>query len=574
MSDIKSQSAFIRQDNDKYSLPFNDKWFTRNDDEIITELKKVILSCERSKYFILKVQNFFVIDDYPTIMKMLYEQEKIKSDSKDKDFNRYDYIALKDSDIRLLVVDYFIKVKYPKKENQGEKILRVLIMVPRFVDKYYSKIFGNYYCPKCQIVDGSTYNNSTSNAKCQNVTFKSLFMATRIYKYVANFDFINHPVPIKGVYFNTNIFSKPVPVMKYILARYGLLGAMQAMGVTELYIHGENPKNDNWYTLKKHNIFISMPKYLFERDNVAQSLMYTIYLSITSKEFTADSLWTNAFWLRSLGESYSNKNPEKGLSVLESLESIYDIPTKEALRLPEQYKRNIYDVLIWIIREFSALMQKSNLDIGTKRVRLAEYIAALYAMKLSKGMFSFSEEGENIQIQQIEKRVFTFPDYLLKAISRDRIMASKNNVNDLDSFGALKWTFKGVSGLGDNKDSAIPFGYKQVHPSQLGRIDVDSSSPNDPGMGGMLCPMSPVYDNYFSDFSEPNTWRDDVRDMIMEYQKMLNLKQVFVRQRQIGIAPDMAAEELIDETIQITEQKIIPFIIQVDESMIDISPMK
>ena len=178
------------------------------------------------------------------------------------------------------------------------------------------------------------------------------------------------------------------------------------------------------------------------------------------------------------------------------------------------------------------------------------------------------------QIQQIEKRVFTFPDYLLKAISRDRIMASKNNVNDLDSFGALKWTFKGVSGLGDNKDSAIPFGYKQVHPSQLGRIDVDSSSPNDPGMGGMLCPMSPVYDNYFSDFSEPNTWRDDVRDMIMEYQKMLNLKQVFVRQRQIGIAPDTAAEELIDETIQITEQKIIPFIIQVDESMIDISPMK
>ena len=96
MTDIKSQSAFIRQYNDKYSLPFNDKWFTRNDDEIITELKKVILSCERSKYFILKVQNFFVIDDYPTIMKMLYEQEKIKSDSKDKDFNRYDYIALKD----------------------------------------------------------------------------------------------------------------------------------------------------------------------------------------------------------------------------------------------------------------------------------------------------------------------------------------------------------------------------------------------------------------------------------------------------------------------------------------------
>ena len=184
-----NQYEFIRKFNDENRKIFNDELFERNDDEIIEELKKVILSCERHKYFILKVQKFTVIEDYPTIIRMLREQENIKSDSKDKDFNKYDYIALKDSDIKLLVVDYFIKVKYPKKEGHGEKNLRVLIMVPRFVDKYYFKIFGNYYCPKYQIVDGSTYNNANSNAKCQNVTFKSLFMATRIYKYIVDFHF-------------------------------------------------------------------------------------------------------------------------------------------------------------------------------------------------------------------------------------------------------------------------------------------------------------------------------------------------------------------------------------------------
>ena len=115
MSNNIGQFQFIREFNDKNRTPFNDKLFDRSDDEIINELKKVILSCERNKYFTLKVQNFFVVDDYPTMMKMLREQEKVKSDSKDKDFNRYDYIALKDSDIRLLVVDYFIKIKYPKK---------------------------------------------------------------------------------------------------------------------------------------------------------------------------------------------------------------------------------------------------------------------------------------------------------------------------------------------------------------------------------------------------------------------------------------------------------------------------
>ena len=569
-----NQQQFIRQFNDANRRSFNDKLFERNDDEIIEELKKVILSCERHKYFTLKVQKFTVIEDYPTIIRMLREQENIKSDSKDKDFNKYDYIALKDSDIKLLVVDYFIKVKYPKKEGQGEKNLRVLIMVPRFVDKYYFKIFGNYYCPKYQIVDGSTYNNANNTAKCQSVTFKSLFMATRIYRYIVDFKFENTPTPVRGIYYNSSIFNKMVPVMKYILAKYSLLDTMNALGVPEFYVTDTNPNNDDWYTLKRYKVYLSMPKYIFDNDPVAQSLMYTVYLGISNKEYTADMLWKQIFWLKSLGESYNSKFPEKGMSVLESLESIYDIPTKESLRLPEEHKKNIYSVLIWIIREFSELRQKNNFDIGVKRLRLAEYIAALYAVKIAKGMFTFSDEGEKIQISQIEKRIFTFPDYLLKAISRDRIMVSKSNVNDLDAFGALKWTFKGISGLGDTKDSAIPSGYKQVHPTHLGRIDIDSSSPNDPGMSGMLCPMAKTYDNYFSDFSEPNNWRNDVRDMLNEYKKMKNLKQVYILQKEIGLVPDDTKLESIEETENIIEEKIMPFIIGVDESMIDIAPVK
>lgn len=568
------QQELIRKFNDENRASFNEKLFERSDDEIIQMLEKVILSCQRSKYFTLKVQNFTVVEDYPTIMKMLREQESIKSDSKDKDFNRYDYIALKDSDIKLLVVDYYIAVKYPKKENQGEKTLRVLIMVPRFVDKYYFKIFGNYYCPKYQIVDGSTYNNANNTAKCQSVTFKSLFMATRIYRYIVDFKFENTSVPVRGIYYNSSIFNKMVPVMKYILAKYSLLDTMNALGISEFYVTDKNPNNDDWYTLKKHKIYLSMPKYIFDNDPVAQSLMYTVYLSITNKDYTADMLWKQIYWLKSLGESYNSKFPEKGMSVLESLESIYDIPTKESLRLPEEHKKNIYSVLIWIIREFSELRQKNNFDIGVKRLRLAEYIAALYAVKIAKGMFTFSDEGEKIQISQIEKRIFTFPDYLLKAISRDRIMVSKSNVNDLDAFGALKWTFKGISGLGDTKDSAIPSGYKQVHPTHLGRIDVDSSSPNDPGMSGMLCPMAKTYDNYFSDFSEPNNWRNDVRDMLNEYKKMKNLKQVYILQKEIGLVPDDTKLESIEETENIIEEKIMPFIIGVDESMIDIAPVK
>lgn len=593
---INNQAEFIKKYNNLHREKFNDVLFDRSDDELIEELKKVILSCERSKYFTIKVTKFTVIDDYATMINMLKEQEDVKHQSKDNEYNQYDYINLRDSDVRLLVVDYFIKVPFPKKDSVGEKNLRVLIMVPRFVDKYYFKIMGNYYCPKFQILDGSTYNNSGSSSKCQNVTFKSLFMATRIFRYIVNVRYESGEERAL-VFYNSAIFSKKVPVMKYILAKYGVYGTMVAFGIPELYITDTNPKREDWYTLCKGTIYISAPRFLLDRDPILQSLVYTIYSSINHKDgYNAKDIWSTDFWRASLGDSYNSKasssakgvkkpsdvdtsdSPyaraiEKGESVLESLESIYDIPTKEALRLPEQYKRDIYCVLIWILREFAVLSQTDNLNISTKRRRLAAYCAALYGMKLSSGMFQFSGE-KNIQVSQIEKRIHTFPDYLIKAISRDRTINNRSSVNDLDSFGAIKWTFKGIQGLGEAKDSTVPDIYRQAHPSHLGRIDLDSSSNGDPGMSGMLCPMAKTFDNYFSDFSEPNMWREEMRCLLREY-KQAKGKQEIIKMRQvIGMTPILGNEGIIDEDIKIAENMIIPFVMDVDKEMIDIGKVE
>lgn len=569
---INNQAEFIRKFNDTHREPFNDALFERSDDEMIEELKKVILSCERNKYFTIKVTNFTVVDDYGTMIKMLKEQENIKHQSKDMDYNQYDYIDIRDSDVRLLVVDYFIKVPAPKKDSPGEKNLRVLIMVPRFVDKYYFRIMGNYYCPKFQILDGSTYNNAGSSSRCQNVTFKSLFMATRIFRYTNELKF-EDGTTLPVVFYNSAIFNKKVPVMKYILAKYGLYNAMVALGIPELYIHDKNPHLDHCYTLCKGNVYISIPKYLFERDHIVQSFIYTLYLSINSRDISCVSdLWKTDYWKLTLGDSYGSKSVEKGESVLESLESIYDIPTKEALRLPEPHKKDIYCVLIWILREFDILAQTDNLNIATKRRRLAAYCAALYGMKLSSGMFTFSSE-KNIQVSQIEKRIHTFPDYLIKAISRDRTISSRSSVNDLDSYDAAKWTFKGIQGIGEAKDSTVPDIYRQAHPSHLGRIDLDSSSNGDPGMSGMLCPMTKTSENYFSDFSEPNLWREELRLLWKEYRKVKGKQEVFQMRSVIGLTPDINEEGMLAETINIAEQTIIPFVMDIDSSMIDVAPV-
>lgn len=570
---INNQQQFIRQFNDVHREKFNDDLFKRDDDEMIDELKKVILSCERSKYFTIKVTKFTVVDDYATMMKMLRDQEAIKHQSKDSEYNQYEYITLKDSDVRLLVVDYFIQVPSPKKDSPGSKNIRVLIMVPRFVDKYYFKIMGNYYCPKFQILDGSTYNNSGSNSKCQNVTFKSLFMATRIFRYTVDVHFENGESR-SAVYYNSAIFNKKVPIMKYILAKYGLFGTLQAFGIPEFSITNTNPNKKDYYTLAKGSLFINVPTFLFDNDHILQSLVYTIYMSINTKDGAKpNDLWSKEYWLRSLGESYNNKSTEKGESVLESLESIYDIPTKEALRLPEIYKKDIYCVIIWILREFSILSQTDNLNVSTKRRRLAAYCAALYGMKLSSGMFTFSSE-KNIQVNQIEKRIHTFPDYLLKAISKDRTINNRSSVNDLDSFTAIKWTFKGIQGLGEAKDSAVPDIYRQAHPSHLGRIDLDSSSNGEPGLSGMICPLVKTTDNYFSDFSEPNLWREEVRCLLRQYKKIKGTKEIIKMRQVIGLTPNIGENGVLDEDIKVMENMIIPLVMNVDQSMITVDKVE
>src|SRR5574343_519547 len=147
-----NQKEFIAAYNNEYREQFNPVLFTRNDDSIIEHLKEVILSAQRDKFFTIKVKGFRVIEDYREI----------------------DNIDLKDSEIKLLEVDYNL-------EANGEKQdIKIYISVPRIVDKYYFRIAGSTYSAMYQIVDGSTYNNSDSSNKKvdQSVTLKKIGRAS------------------------------------------------------------------------------------------------------------------------------------------------------------------------------------------------------------------------------------------------------------------------------------------------------------------------------------------------------------------------------------------------------------
>ena len=106
---IVSQAQWIHDFNDEFRPHFNDELFQRDDQDIVDEISKVIYSCQKDKYFTLKVLSIDTITDYEEIYNTLrdhYESRKKKSDKRP---NPYDYINIKDSAIILLKVKYFIQ---------------------------------------------------------------------------------------------------------------------------------------------------------------------------------------------------------------------------------------------------------------------------------------------------------------------------------------------------------------------------------------------------------------------------------------------------------------------------------
>lgn len=559
MNKYLNQNEFIRHFNDENREEFNPVFFYRSDDDIIQELQKVVLSCQRDKYFLIRVESFEVKNGYEEILEEL-RLDEMNRNPKDKD-NKYNYISLKDSKIKLLIINYYIRIYDGKPDNpDNSKRLRVLIEVPRIVDKYYFQIFGNVYSSMFQVVDGSTYNNTSSNSKTQCVTLKTILMSIRLYRYKKHIDTVNYGT-IPCIFFLSRIFNKPVLIMQYFLAKYGIYKLCEALKIIDFRVSDKyDPELDkDRYVVKKNNIYLSLPIYIYENDQVAQSLMYTIYTGIKS-DASMQNIFTKDYWVKSLGGAFGNRTEKKGYSILDSLESVYDIPTQSSIRLPYEDKKDIYSILIWATREFSALRQKDIFDISFKRLRFPEYIAALYAMKVSKGIFRIADSG-SVTIDQIVKAINVYPDYLLKQITKDKLINYKNLVSDADALYALKFTYKGVSGIGEdanNKGSSVPPAFRRVHPSHLARVDLDTSSATDPGLSGMLCPLADIYDNSFSDYEEPNSWREKSDELLRNYRELMGYQQAIEFKKDLGYEVDNSRLALIGESMDMIRDLLSP----------------
>ena len=556
------QAQFMRQFNETHREDFNPQLFQRDNDEIIQAIRDVVESCQRDKYYTLKLLSFTPIYDYEEIYNTLRNHEEKRRKKNDKSDNIYDFINIRDTDMCLIKIEWLVRHNGVERiEENGktrevvnpEQVLEVLIAVPRFTRKYYFRLSGNYYSTIFQIVDGSTYNNSTaSQSKVDTVTMKTMFMPIRIFRsFNEHMVDMNTNLPVKTIEYQSIIFNNVVNVIYYILAAYGLYGTFQFLEIRSVWLSNKPVLRDDVYCFEKNGVYIVCDKYCFDNDAVVQSLCGTLYDGIMKIE-DINELFDQRYWLKNLGMAFKNASVSKGLFVLDSIDGIYDNITLNDLHLPMRDKENIYCVLRWLIREFSNLRSKENVDVRTKRIRIADYIAAVYATKLNKGIHRISDMGNRVTLKKVIQAVYTAPMFLISGISgatMSNLVSYRDLVNDLDSMTALSYTYKGISGLGEDGSSIQPV-YRYVDPSHIGILDMDASSASDPGMSGMICPMAKLYgnDSSFSDYQEPNEWRNNYFPIEAKYKEGTRKPLTFDKEPEgydyLGMREKIVQEEL------------------------------
>lgn len=558
------QRQFIHEFNKTQIEPFNEEIFTRSSDKIIYYLELMLLSCQRKMgidgYFTLEIENFEVVDDYKQCQQILgkYLDAVLKRSAKIKAAmdNRYEYIDLKPTDLRLLILTYKFET------YEGVDRYEQIFAIPRIVNKFFVNINDNQRTLMFQLVE-STYNNATSTSKHTMVTMKTIFNAIRIFRHTEVRTTTQGEDVVLATY-DADLFKKSVPVVVYLFAKMGFIPTIQFLGLDGFIILTTyDPQNDYYYTFcprKTAGMYISCPKDFLKMNQVAQHVINALCIEFTKKTAVFPDILGRQAWIYLLGRHFNLATPyDKGISVLSSLSLIYDKITQETIYLPEVDKKDIFCIFRWMLYEYDSLYLKNNLDMRLKRIRCEEYIPAMLAPKISKAIYALSDMGDRVTLKQIKKRLTIDPLYIINELAKSSLSNFHDMVSDVDCFVATKETNQGVSGISDGTSQSLPECYLYLNESHIGIMGLSESSASSVGSSSNLTPFTKFDQNgYFStwNFQEPDTYREKLEAQVKEAKENSPLKTVVEFVKPLNIRDDTNVPELDIGKLTIDQETI------------------
>lgn len=541
---------FIR----KFRNPYEDKV---NVPLIKRQLEKPLHQCVLDVFRSLEVTDKVKLIDY----RHITDESKIEASkfviSRKKNKNKNS----KKEPLKRLLIQYdrfTVLVMLFKLINKGQvKYKTVEIMLPKPDANGNYTLKGKRYFLLYQLVNNSTY--VTKNC----IVLKGL-MPLCISRRVTTLTDTNENDYKVPSYYILN-FKKIFNPLLFCCCKLGFRGALEYYGVAPIFnlCKPNAPETeDKLYFNINNNFKLSVVKQMFENHQYVTSVTCMIKELLTERNVTPnfERISDCDYWLEELGFMYVKENcHEVGVGTIIFFERLIDEGNKDMLKMYNINKKNVYSVTRTIIQNFTEFKKKDNNDLSNRRLRLNEYIAADLSKRFGQTVNRILGKGNKLKMETLEGAFKIRPDIIFSLLNRSPIKSYDDRINDSDFFSCLRYTIKGPNSIGNNKkkEQNIKDTDRSVHPSFVGKIDLDVCSSSSPGMGGVMTPFVETHGLYFSDEMEP---QDRAFEAIKDVERYGNDK--FDVNINMGETYEEYIErlEFIDKTVTKTHDNLFDYI--------------
>lgn len=474
-----------------------------NDDDLIEYLVSSCKSLEVLKY--VKFLGYEYTDDETKIDLNYYMTTRKKSKKK----NDTKYMYLQDSRYGELTLKFQLTCK------DDTCLLTKKLLVPVADENGYYTIKGKKYFLLYQLVESSTYTTR------QSLILKSLMPVSikRNHKTFKDTDGNEYTAPTYVIF----VFRKEVDILLFYFAKIGVKKALQYFSVGKIinFVESEEDKENNIYFNINSKMLIEVNKHFFQKHQYVQSIVFMI-LSICSNRLQFENLENKSYWVEKIGSmnvTNAYNYYEKGMNTLTFFDRMLDETTKKIIKVHDENKKNIYSVVRWMIQNYNELKKKDNLNLNNKRLRCNEYIASLLTKAFSDRVNRIIALGNKANIDKV-KEIFKFPgDIIMQQLYKSGLLRYDDKINDMDFFSKFKFTLKGPNALGNKNDNTISVKLRGIHPSYIGKIDINVCGNSDPGTSGVITPFCKTDGLYFDESMEPENFKYDFEKEIIENRK-------------------------------------------------------
>ena len=430
--------------------------------------------------------------------EMSYDESEIKTRGKKNN----KWISLDESRLNLIKLHFEVTGIFGRKrEVKTEKVEKVLLY-PKLIDDFYFLLDGVTYFPIYQIIDLATYNTATS------LRLKTLLMPMVLREEDTMFEDTEGNEHSDTTYV-VDLFKYKLNTLFYYFAEYGYdigyLFGYSDKDIGLININDEELENKSHYKLfeiNKKGLHVYVHEDMLEEGTFKKkfSLMYLDMINFNSR-MTIDKISNNDYWKKRLGAVFTsnpNSQIEKSEKIILSFKRILDERTKKILRIKKEYKKDTFTIIQWMMRNFDKFMQKDNMDLSNKRIRLHEYLIYPLLTRFSSITYRLLNKTTPTFNQKMQLFSTLGPGYIVKKLKKNELLRYNNCVNGMDIInGGLKFTQSGPQSLSDgNKNVAVR--YRGIHGSYVGRIGLTASSNSDPGISGTFTPFIKTDGLYFT----------------------------------------------------------------------------